>query len=88
MNLNEARAHWNATAIRQMPDGSVCCVQRQLFTYGLLCGITALTYQRRYCFEHREDAEESLKKWNGTGDPPGMWIKEKPSERLGPGAFR
>jgi hypothetical protein len=33
------------------------------------------------------DALNALTAMDGRGDPPGNWIKEKVSERLGPGAL-
>lgn len=76
------------THIKAMQDGTCCAIQRQLFTVGLFVGITRGGWQRRYCYEREYDAREALIQWDGTGDPPGPWIKEKPSDRLGPGAYR
>ena len=69
-----------------MPDGTLCGLMPQLFTVGLFVGLTDTGYARRYCYEHHQDALDALMTWNGQGDPPGLWIKEKPSDRLGPGA--
>lgn len=57
----------------RLPDSGRLCVSR----YGRGC---------RYCYENYRDAQNALMAWDGEGDPPGPWIKEKPSGRLGPGA--
>ena len=67
-------------------NGHLCGVQRQLYTVGFIVGLTDDGYQRRYCYERREDAIHALLAWDGKGDPPGPWIKSKPDDRLGPGA--
>jgi hypothetical protein len=36
--------------------------------------------------ETKAQAVSALDIWDGQGDPPGPWIKEKTSNRLGPGA--
>ena len=74
------------TYVLRMPDGSFCGVAPQLFTCGLFVGLTADRYARRYCYESKQAAVSALLAWDGCGDPPGPWIKEKPSDRLGPGA--
>ena len=73
-------------SIKAMPDGMICGLQRQLFTTGLIVGLSADGYQRRYCYEHENDAARALAAWDGADDPSGPWIKEKPSDRIGPGA--
>ena len=72
--------------IKVMQDGTVCSLQKQLYTFGLVVGLDRAGYKRRYCYERGEDAREALVQWDGAGDPSGPWIKEKPSDRLGPGA--
>lgn len=75
------------THVLKMPDGSLAGLYQMLFTTGLFCGLDAYGWQRRYCYERHQDAINALLAWDGRGDPPGPWIKEKPSERLGPGAL-
>jgi hypothetical protein len=75
------------THIREFHDGTICALGRQIFTTSLLVGLDSNGYQRRYCYEHEEDARKALLEWGGSGDPPGPWIKEKPSDRLGPGVI-
>lgn len=74
------------TRIKVMEGDILCGIQRQLFTWALVVGIDRVGYRRRYCYEREYDAREALVQWDGKGDPTGPWIKEKPSDRLGPGA--
>lgn len=60
----------------------------QVYTTGLFVGLTDIGYDRRYCYEHAKDAIVAVLTWDGRGDPPGPWIKEKPGDRLGPGALK
>lgn len=65
-------------------------VQRFIFTAALLADVRIqgliYDYSARYCYEREADALKALVTWDGQGDPPGPWVKEKISERLGPGA--
>lgn len=73
--------------VLKMPDGSLCGIGEQIYTTGLFCGLTQYGYSKRYCYELTGDAVDALLSWDGRGDPPGPWIKEKPGDRLGPGAL-
>lgn len=68
-----------------------CAIERFMFTYALLTDVSfsdmAYDYSARYCYERFADAANALAAWDGQSDPPGPWIKEKVSERLGPGAM-
>lgn len=59
-------------------------VMNMVYTCGLFVGIKEFGYRTRYCYETRREAEAALEAWNGDGDPPGMWIKQKPEDRLNP----
>ena len=74
--------------VRRLPNGMLAGVRQQLFTAGLFVGITESQYSRRYCYEDVATAVAALVAWDGVCDPPGPWIKEKPSDRLGPGATK
>lgn len=55
---------------------------------GVDCG-----YRRRFCYAPGGDALRAAVKWDGEGDPPGPWIKEKspppgPADRLNPALAR
>ena len=86
-DLLEKLAREGYRPVRVLPSGVVIGVLRQLYTTGLFVGLNKFTYERRYCYEHQVDAVAAFISWDGAGDPPGMWIKEKPSDRLGPGAI-
>lgn len=74
---------------RLMPTGEWAAIGRYLFTYGLVVGIDERSYRTRFCYRLRQDAEMALEDWDGTGDPPGKWIKEKGEiERSNPAMFK
>ena len=79
---------WYPSA-KQLPTGEWAAVHDFYVTAGIVVGIALHdgSYRSRYCYEHRHEAEAALAQWDGTGDPPGPWIKQKPEERLGPGAI-
>ena len=58
-------------------SGKMCGLYRFMFTTGLMVGLDAAGYERRYCFESREDALAALEAWDGEGHPSGPWIKLK-----------
>jgi hypothetical protein len=58
-------------------NGVLCGTQKFVFTTGLVVGLDAAGYERRYCYEHGPDALAALEAWDGTGHPPGPWIKCK-----------
>ena len=60
-------------------NGHICGLHSYLMTVGLVVGLDASTYERRYCFEHAEDALRALISWDGQGHPAGPWIKCKGS---------
>jgi hypothetical protein len=80
------RAFDQYTQMRFLEQRGWCGVAPQLFTCGLFHGLTLDSYAGRFCYAKTEEAMEALRTWDGSGDPPGPWIKEKPSDRLGPGA--
>jgi hypothetical protein len=47
------------------------------YTVGLVIGLDAIGYERRYCYEHADDAIRALDQWNGAEHPGGPWIKCK-----------
>lgn len=73
---------------RVLPNGETVGIVRMNFTFGLFVGIDRLGNRGRYCYPTRQDAIEAMEKWDGTGDPPGPWIKRKVAgmpEATGPG---
>lgn len=71
--------------VKPIDDGRFIGMLRMAYTAGLFV-MTEHFVERRYCYEHAIAAGAAAVLWDGKGDPPGPWIKEKPSERLGPGA--
>jgi hypothetical protein len=65
----------------------ICAVQDFLYTGALVVGIDPLGHRGRYCYESLDLARAALESWDGTGDPPGPWLKFKSAscERIGPG---
>lgn len=72
--------------IRKLPVGTVA-LKDYLNTVDIVVGIRGNSYKRRYSYDVSHAAREALEQWDGTGDPPGKWLKCKaPDElRLGPG---
>lgn len=58
-------------------DGANCGLLKFVFTTGLVVGLTEDSYQRRYCYEHAQDAKDALAAWDGREHPTGPWIKCK-----------
>lgn len=56
----------------------------------MLVGVEPNTYRTRFCYEQLSDAIGALATWDGHGDPPGPWIKEKGRgvERSNPLSFK
>lgn len=72
--------------VKRAKSGEWLGVQKQLFTTGLfVIDADGGGWRTRYCYEHSIDAILALVEWDGEGDPPGPWIKQKPEERQGPG---
>lgn len=63
--------------IRTLPDGRVVGLHPFLFTVGLVVGLTPTGYDHRYCYPDAESAWAAIIHWDGTGHPPGPWIKRK-----------
>ena len=89
-DFNSLMEEWGYIVWRKMPDGSINAVQKYLFTFGLMVGVDPLNpimgWKTRFCYGNLGDAMLALTNWDGTGDPPGLWIKQKPEERHGPGS--
>lgn len=71
--------------LRSITGLGLCGVQRFAFTSGLLVNLRfdglSYFYDARYCYSTANEALKDLAEWDGQGDPPGEWIKEKLSER-------
>lgn len=55
----------------------MCAVKQFNYTTAVVVGLDDVGYQRRYCYEHRADAQAALVAWDGRGHPSGPWIKCK-----------
>jgi len=55
----------------------VCAVKQFNYTTAVVVGLDDVGYQRRYCYEHRADAQAALVAWDGQEHPSGPWIKCK-----------
>jgi hypothetical protein len=76
---------------RLLASGEWAALQHMFFTVGLFVGLDETGYRTRFCFEHYADARMALESWDGHGDPPGPWIKEKGApggDRRNPATFK
>lgn len=69
---------------RLLPDGQWIALQSMLYTTGLVVGITPISWRTRFCYETPAEALIASLLWDGTGDPPLNWIKQKPEDRMNP----
>ena len=61
----------------KLPTGKwVGCLQMN-YTGGLFVGLDESGYEKRYCYQTIYGAMVASLEWDGEGDPPGNWIKEK-----------
>lgn len=63
--------------VRELETGEIAGLQRMAFTTGLIVGLNDTGYRCRYCYPDIAGARAALNIWNGSGDPPGNWIKQK-----------
>jgi len=69
---------------KPLANGEWLALQPQIFTTGLYVVADRSGWRTRYCYERWSDALRALEAWDGSGDPPGPWIKQKPEDRLNP----
>ncbi len=72
--------------VRKLPTGKwVGCFQMN-YTGALIIGLDESGYEKRYCYASIYGAMAAALTWDGLGDPPGNWIKEKGNgvDRLNP----
>lgn len=63
---------------RNIPGKNICALSRMAYTVGLFVDVEFTgSYKYRYCYPTLRDAWFALKAWDGTGHPPGEWIKRK-----------
>ena len=63
--------------VRKLRTGEMIGLQRLIFTVGLCVGLDRHGYRTRFCYPTMRDALFASLTWDGEGDPPGPWIKEK-----------
>lgn len=61
----------------KLASGDWAGLRPMTFTVGLFVGIDLDSYRERYCYPTASSALAALLTWNGAGDPPGPWIKNK-----------
>lgn len=73
-------------AVALLDSGEWACVSPFYFTAGLLVGLDQYGYRTRFCYARIDHALLALMTWDGRGDPPGHWLKEKSrrGDRLNP----
>ena len=70
----EKEGYYNLRVI----DGVVVGINRFIFTYAIVVGLTYTGYERRYCYKDEKAAGEALAEWTNTKiHPNGTWIKLK-----------
>lgn len=84
MNLIEHLNSMGYQNVRTLPTGEVAGVLPYLFTGGLVVGLDDFGWRTRFCYETILEAKDALAEWDGAGDPPGNWIKQKPEDRHNP----
>jgi len=65
--------------IKEINSKGICGLMDFMFTTGLVIGMDRMGYFGRYCYKTRQEALNALNSWDGSGDPPGNWIKYKGS---------
>lgn len=76
-NLKDELIDMGYSKVRLTSSGEWIGVTNMLFTAGLCVGLDRIGYRTRFCYPDRASAELAASKWDGFGDPPGPWIKEK-----------
>lgn len=71
-------------ACRVLASGETAGLRQMITTVGLMVGIGPDEYRTRFCYPDAASAFEAIQRWDGHGDPPGPWIKEKPCGRRNP----
>jgi hypothetical protein len=71
--------------------GQPCVVQQGFLSTALLVDVSFSPLfcdsMAQYRYENADEALLALRDWNGQVDPPGRWMKEVVTGRMGPGAF-
>lgn len=65
------------TFVRKLPSGEYAGLFKFIATTGLVVGLNEFNFRTRFCYDYISDAFDALQQWDGYGDPPGPWIKQK-----------
>src|SRR5690606_23078640 len=63
--------------LKRFVSGEIGAVAPYLYTFGVVIALTHEGYRCRWCYSSAEDAIAAIDRWDGAGDPPGPWIKQK-----------
>lgn len=69
---------------RLMEDGTWLAIQRMIFYWALTVVEDSTTWRTYYSYNNLADALVAMTTWDGKGDPPGPWMKQKPEDRWNP----
>lgn len=47
----------------EMPDGSLACILRLMYTYAIVSGLNHYGHEDRWCYSSYEKASEALETW-------------------------
>lgn len=57
-------------------NGSVVCICRFAFTWGILAELTMVGYERRWCYPTKQEALDALEEWMcNDEEEPGNWLR-------------
>lgn len=72
-----ANGYSNFKEFKTLTGTVICGTMDYLTTRGIVVGLNEYSYERRYCYQDRNEATEALNSWDGVGHPKGNWIKLK-----------
>lgn len=73
----QANGYTSVRVFRASRAPVVCAVKAFAYTTAIVVDLDLSGYERRYCFEHWNEAADALAAWDGVNHPPGPWIKCK-----------
>ena len=65
--------------VRRLPTGEWAGNMRFMFTVAIVTGLDDVGYRCRWCYGSMNEAHAALILWDGQGNPPGRWLKQKGS---------
>lgn len=63
--------------LKVFESGEIGGLQQFMFTVGVCIGIDMESYRCRWCYPSLLSAIHAIDVWDGTGDPPEGWLKQK-----------